>query len=156
KTAKSLALGPGDIAKQINLSWYWDLPVGRGKHFLSNTSGPLDYLLGNWRFSALQYYQSGDPIAVTTNSGFWPILNPGVPIKAVGGCGDVQPNIAGKSTYLNRAAFQNPPPFSLGNVFVLPTVRGCGYIDEDLGVDKGIAWSKYSHEDVVCHDGRFA
>src|SRR5205814_3283109 len=41
------------------------LPVGRGKHFLHDTGRLVDYALGNWRLSALQYYQSGQPITVT-------------------------------------------------------------------------------------------
>jgi hypothetical protein len=50
QTARALSVMPGsagDIAKQMNLSWYWDLPVGRGKHFFGNTSRALDYLVGN-------------------------------------------------------------------------------------------------------------
>jgi hypothetical protein len=35
------ALSPFDIAKQMNISWYWDLPVGYGKSFLTNA--------GKWR-----------------------------------------------------------------------------------------------------------
>jgi hypothetical protein len=104
QTAKSLAgfnagaVGQsGDIAKQLKLSWYWDVPVGRGKHFLSDANKPLDFLVSNWRFSALQYYMSGQPIGLSTNQsipglgGVWPVPNQGVPIKAVGGCGDVHP-----------------------------------------------------------------
>ena len=132
----------------MNLSWFWDLPVGRGKHFLHDRGRLVDYALGNWRLSALQYYQSGQPITVTSNQSvsslgsLWPVLNLGVPIKAASGCGAVQPNVAGKSAYLNRAAFSDPALFTLGNVSVLSTVRGCGYFDEDLGVDKGFPFGE--------------
>ena len=44
--------------------------------------------------------------------------------------------------YLNRAAFSDPALFTLGNVSVLSTVRGCGYFDEDLGVDKGFPFGE--------------
>ena len=130
--SQAKALAPTDLAKQMNLSWYWDLPVGHGKHFLGNAGKLADSLLGNWRLSAIQSYQGGYPISVNAD------LNLGVPIKAVGSCGDVQPGIPGKDRYLNPAAFFPAPAFTLVNTGTLPTVRGCGYFNEDIGLDKGI------------------
>ena len=133
----------GDIPKQVNLSWFWDLPVGQGKKLLGNISKGVDAIADNWRVSAIQNYQSGQPLALTTSQSVvgigpvWPVLNPGVRIKALGSCGDVH-NITTK--YLNSAAFSDPAPYTLGDVNVLPSVRGCGYFDEDLGADKGISF----------------
>jgi len=59
-----------------------------------------------------------------------------------GGCGDVHPLVARQSAYLNKAAFSDPAPFTLGNTYVLPTVRQCGYFDKDLGVDKGFPFGE--------------
>jgi hypothetical protein len=157
-TAKSLAGngnggGAGDVPKQANISWYWNVPVGHGKRWLTNASTLEDRILGNWRLSGIQAYQSGMPFAVSSNASIpsvgavWPVLVPGVPIKAVSGCGGVHPGVPGSGAYLNTAAFQDPSgptsanpaaPYTLGNVSVLSTVRGCAYFDEDLGLDKQI------------------
>jgi hypothetical protein len=132
----------GDIPKQVGLSWYWDLPVGQGKRVLGAASRPLNYLIGDWRLSAIQNYQSGQPLGITTNQtvpslgSVWPVLNPGVRIRAVGGCGDIH---SGSQQYLNPAAFSDPAPYSLGDIFILPSVRGCGYFNEDLGADKAFS-----------------
>lgn len=132
----------GDIPKQIGISWYWDLPLGRGKSFLGEINPVLNYLVGDWRVSAIQNYSSGQPLAITTNQtipslgSVWPVLNHGVPIKAVGGCGDIH---SGSQPYLNSAAFSDPAPYTLGDTFILPSVRGCGFFNEDLGADKAFS-----------------
>jgi hypothetical protein len=154
-TAKSLtgfnggAVGQGgDVAKQLKLSWYWTVPVGRGQRILPGMNRALDYVVGNWRVSAIQTYQSGQPISVTTNVSVagigtaWAVRNNNVPMMASGGCSDIQPGITGKSAYLNRGAFSDPAAFTLGDTFVLPNVRQCGYLNENLGLDKGVPFGE--------------
>jgi len=114
----------GDVPKQMNLSWYWDVPVGKGKHFLGNAGKSVNYVLGNRRLSAIQYHQAGVPIAVTSNQSIpslgatWSVLNQGVPIVS------------------------DAAQFTLGNVYVLPTVRACPFMNEDISVDKGITFAE--------------
>ena len=133
-----------DTPKQAALSWYWDVPVGKGKRYLTNAGVIADRMFGNWRLSGIQHYAAGSPIAVSTNEsipslgGVWPVLVNGSTIKKSGGCGSVRPGVPGQSAYLNAAAFADPAPFTLGNVSVLSTVRACGSLDEDLGIDKEI------------------
>jgi len=131
-----------DIARTINLSWYWAMPVGRGQHFLANASKPLDYLVGNWRWSAIQSYQSGRPIGISAD------LNQGVPIRQASGCGAIQPKNPGQDVYLNPAAFSQPAPFTIANTSELPSVRGCGYFDEDLGLSKGFPFGESRRVEV--------
>lgn len=135
----------GDIPKQINLSWYWDLPLGRKKHFLAAISRSMDYLIGNWRLSAIQNYQSGGVIGVTTNDtvpgigSVWAVRNASVPVLAVSSCSNIR---SSNTAYLSRAAFSDPAPYTLGNVYVLPNVRSCGYFNEDVGVEKGFSFGE--------------
>jgi hypothetical protein len=133
----------GDIPKQMNLSWYWNLPVGRGKRFLDAASGPINAIVGDWKVSAIQYYQDGVPLAVTSNEtipsigAIWPVRNPSVPFTLVRSCTGIH---SGADRYLNPAAFSDPAPYTLGNVSVLPTARACGYFSEDLGAEKGFSF----------------
>lgn len=43
----------------------WDLPVGRGRRFLSNLSPVLDVLLGGWQLAAVNSVFAGDPVTFT-------------------------------------------------------------------------------------------
>lgn len=39
----------------------WDLPIGRGKKFLTDTSNALDYAIGGWQVNSTTSWQSGLP-----------------------------------------------------------------------------------------------
>jgi hypothetical protein len=143
QTAK--ALSPRDEAKILAVSWTYDLPFGKGKHFL-NSSNALDKIFGNWKLSAIQNYWSGQPVVVSTEASIpfasvWPVLVPGVSQRGVSCSNYVfgDPN----SSILNRAAFATPAAFTFGNVKVLPSMRGCGYAEEDFGLDKEIRLTEH-------------
>jgi hypothetical protein len=126
----------GDKPKILNFSWVWNVPIGSKKRYLSGAKGALNQIVGGWTVTANQTYQSGSTLRVTSDQtipglgAVWPVLVPGVPVKAVGGCGDID---AGNpsSRYLNLNAFRDAAPFSLGNVSMLPTARRCGFLNED-------------------------
>jgi hypothetical protein len=46
-------------------SLVWDLPVGRGRKFLSSASGLKQALLGGWQLSAINFMWAGEPITLT-------------------------------------------------------------------------------------------
>jgi hypothetical protein len=46
---------------RFTLNGIYDLPFGRGKHFVTNASKPLNYLIGGWQLATIG----------TWNSGFW-------------------------------------------------------------------------------------
>ena len=53
--------GPSEFntPQRIGVSYVYELPFGKGKSML--TSGPLSYVLGNWRTSGVYTYYSGIP-----------------------------------------------------------------------------------------------
>jgi hypothetical protein len=53
-----------DLTHNFKMSWVYELPFGKGKRYV--TSGVGSALLGDWRFSAVQFYSSGFPIALGT------------------------------------------------------------------------------------------
>jgi hypothetical protein len=125
----------------LRFSWVYELPVGKGKRFLANSSGPLDKILGGWQLAGVQNYNSGRPIAIssTTTNGVtsgaaWPVLNLGVPIVANKCSSALQ-----STPYLNAKAFSDPAPFTIGNYKYLSQVRQCGYLNEDLELSKTVA-----------------
>ncbi len=52
----------------FKLSTIWQIPVGRGRHFLSNASRLVDAVLGGWQHTFLLQYGSGLPWTLPTNA----------------------------------------------------------------------------------------
>ena len=45
----------------FNMNNVYELPVGRGRHFLKNAARPVDAILGGWQLSNIWLWQSGIP-----------------------------------------------------------------------------------------------
>ena len=73
-----------DIPQRLVVSYILDLPVGRGKHFLGNTSDAVNAIVGGWNVAGINSFQSGFPLAI--------IASP-TPISAVYGGGTPRPNV---------------------------------------------------------------
>ena len=51
-----------DIKHAFSASWVWDLPVGRGRQFLSKAPGLIDSVIGGWSLSGIGRIQGGIPM----------------------------------------------------------------------------------------------
>ena len=71
------SIGYYDITHNFKLGLVYDLPVGKGRKYL--THGIANTVLGGWRVSAIQYYASGRPIGI--NSGIDLPISPNVGIR---------------------------------------------------------------------------
>ncbi len=95
-----------DIPKVLHLSGVYELPVGHGRQFLSNSRGVVDAILGGWSTNWILTLQNGQPgtvpCAISTTSGFgcYALVVPGPDIN--GGPHNVD-------QWLNPAAFASPP-----------------------------------------------
>ena len=52
-----------DIPHIVTWSTVWELPFGRGKHWMQD--GPLSWVLGNWQLNSMLLARSGQPFTVT-------------------------------------------------------------------------------------------
>jgi TonB-dependent Receptor Plug Domain len=61
--------GPSDfdIPNRVSISYVYQLPFGHGKPMLN--SGPVAWILGDWRTSGVYSYYSGHPFQVNENDG---------------------------------------------------------------------------------------
>ncbi len=66
------SIGQFDQTHVLKFATLYNLPFGKGEKWL--TSGILAYVVGGWRLSAIQVYNSGTPIALTRNNPL-PIFN---------------------------------------------------------------------------------
>jgi Carboxypeptidase regulatory-like domain/TonB dependent receptor len=140
-----------DTRHNITADAVWQLPVGKGKSFMTNASKAADAILGGWQLSGIFRWNTGlpqfDPFDDARWATNWNVqagvtaVNPvatcpdrpkvGTP-KLFGGCGDIN------QIYQN---FRNAYPGESGqrNPFRLP-----GYVDLDLGLGKSwkMPWSE--------------
>ena len=109
RLAKSLS--PGNLPQRLAIAFNYELPIGPGKPFAENATGPVGKLLGGWHLNGVLDYASGDPITVEIANAL-PLFNdlnlpdvvPGVPQT-------LDANEPG-AQYLNPQAFAVPPPFT--------------------------------------------
>jgi hypothetical protein len=117
------------------LSSLYELPFGRGRHFGSNWSRPLDFALGGWQVNGIYALQSGLPFSVCVDG------------SPAGNCvtradlvGKTQVNPGNLAHYIVASAFATPA--KTGGVFNAPgtagrdILRGPGSSNMDLSVSK--------------------
>ncbi len=160
------AVSSEDVPQNFVISYIYNLPLGRGKHFLSNSPKLVDAIVSNWSISAIQHYQSGQPISIFGATGI-PGKNSSVRFDRVAGQSvknsayknPLNFNNSSNATacatgYFNCNAFYDPNlfqnrdpngvgasgegnPWRFGN---MPRnsadIRGPGYADEDFGISK--------------------
>jgi len=59
------SIGQFDVTHDFKFAGVYDLPFGKGRAYLR--SGPAAYILGGWRLSSINVYDSGTPVGVSTN-----------------------------------------------------------------------------------------
>jgi hypothetical protein len=63
--AADKADGTFDFRHIWAFSYYYQLPFGQGKKFLTSASGPLNQIVKGWEFTGIIHYNTGAPINVT-------------------------------------------------------------------------------------------
>lgn len=153
------ALSINDYPQTLTLSYEYELPVGPGKKFV-NVHGAAGKVLGGWEVAGFQSYQSGPPSIIASGDNplnpyagpnsylTRPNIVPGVPKRSVAFReGKWNPNgtIVNGVDYgavNNVAAWSNPAsntlnPWTFGDAPATDgTVRGFGWLDEDISVIK--------------------
>lgn len=141
------ALSQFDIPQRVVLAWTYDLPFGKGKQF-ANKGGAVNELAGGWKIAAVQKYQSGTPLSVSspgwtsgifaggegaTGSSSRPNIVPGQSVGALHG-----KYVWGHSRLLNQAAFTPAPNFTFGDAPRALGAREFFNNSEDFNVAKAI------------------
>jgi hypothetical protein len=133
------AVAAFDTPHYLNVTGLWDLPIGKGRQFLTG-GGVLAGILGGWQINTIASIQSGAPLGMTTAS------------NTLGNYGSVQrPNWSGQSPeisgdagdrvdrWFNTAAFSLPAPFTFGNTpRLIANLRGPHMANLDLSIFKRI------------------
>jgi hypothetical protein len=131
-----------DVPHILSLGWVYELPFGKGKAVASGASGFVDKVIGGWKVSAMQTYQSGRPLSVTMPNNMSGLLftNAKFPDKAAKGLTGTFKN-AYTDSYLNQGGWAAPggsaDALAFGNA---PredsSIRGFKYFNEDFSIIK--------------------
>jgi hypothetical protein len=145
------SVGAFDQTHTVKLSTVFELPFGRGKHFLSQ-GRVTNAVLGGWRLSAIQAYNSGFPIGVTSN-GTLPIFN--LANRPLVTTYDWRAPISGSSFDPNKDKFLDPTVFPTQPVGILgnaprknSTVRVFPTLNENVSLAKTFSVTERLRVDV--------
>ena len=133
--------GPSDfdIRQRFVVSPVWELPFGKGKHFLGGAGHLTDLVAGGWSLTTITTFQTGPvgnvtPTNVTADSGLdshygdCDLIGPG----SIYAKGNLRSN---GMLWLNPANFDNPAPNYFGNCG-RNTYHGPGLNNWDIGLLK--------------------
>ncbi len=139
---RNKALSTDDVPQILQISFMYDLPVGKGKHFL-NVGGPVDKVLGGWQLVSLFRISSGVPFWFRSSFCNVPdsFAAACIPAQIAGvnpflqNTGSFDPN---KGPLLNKAAFPDPSTFNFnyGQGPRISNLRGPGYRNQDISLIK--------------------
>lgn len=145
------SIGQYDQTHNLKMSSLYELPLGRGKKWLSG--GWTSHLLGGWRIAAIQTYASGFPIGLTRNNPL-PLFNGATrpqigsydnwraPVKA----GKFDPNV---DQFLDPAKFPaSAQPVGFGNATRYnPKVRAFPNFNENVSLAKSFYFTEQKRLD---------
>ena len=138
-----------DVRHIVNVNGVWQLPVGRGKAFLSDSNKWVDGFLGGWQLSGIFRWNSGLPIwspydtLWATN---WNIQSSGVRLRPIQSCptrgeNGEDPSLFGCDKTYAYQSWRNARPGETGDRNV---IRMPGYVSLDMGLAKsfGMPWGE--------------
>lgn len=108
-----------DVPQRLVLGAVLDLPVGRGKKYVSNVSGAMDKLVSGWGLDTIVTFQRGFPIIIGGCPG--PLSNSGIPNT---GCD--RPDRTAMSHNISGSVGQRLNEWFDTSVFATPTTYGYG------------------------------
>ena len=159
------AVSNQDVPNNFVASYIYELPVGRGKHFLAGTSRPVNAIIGGWRISGVNRYLSGQPVSFFGangipgfDNGIRPNRVPGQAVRRQGafnpllfdnsGTTGYDPTSGACTTGYWNCGFVTDPnpnpgvnvPYVFGNMpRNSPDIRSFPFYDEDMSLAKTFA-----------------
>jgi hypothetical protein len=132
------ALSSFDSRSRFTLSYVVDLPFGRGKHFMSASSGFVDRIVSGWTLNGLFTFQDGFPLALTATPNLTG-LDTGLRPNVVEGCDPVlEGPIQNRLTRaFNTSCYSVPASYTFGGESRTdPVLRGHGTNNIDMALAK--------------------
>ena len=122
----------------------YELPIGKGKQVLANSSRAVDLIVGGWVINTVSVYQSGYPLQISqndTNSQYgYGVQRPNMTSTSPSTNGSVEQRLY---DYINPAAFTAAPAATFGNTpRTLGSLRGPGIKNWDVSIFKNFSFKE--------------
>ena len=137
RAEKSLA--SFDTPDRLVVSYVLDVPVGKGRKYMSNVNGFENAILGGWGAQGVTTIQKGFPLHFGTNSNNTNSYGGGQRPNVVAGCnssvsGSTQTKL---NDYFNTSCFTQPAPYTFGDASRTdPNLRAPGIANWDFSAFK--------------------
>jgi hypothetical protein len=129
--------GEVDLRHRLVTSWIWDLPVGRGRRWLSSAGGPAEAVLGGWQINGITSIYGGLPF--TANSSINTLNGSGAQRADRIGGGTLPRSQRTLQRYFDIEAFTTPRQFVFGNSG-RNILQGPGTVQFDVSTFKNFRW----------------
>ncbi|MBV8073676.1 MAG: hypothetical protein JO270_27530, partial [Acidobacteriaceae bacterium] len=139
------SLATFDVPQRLVVSYVLDLPVGKGKKYLSNVHGFTSALVSGWGIDGILTLQRGTPLFLGTAQNLTGNYDVGSrPNYDLAACPN-GPGTSGSresrlSEWFNPNCFTQPPPFTYGNVGRTLNLRTDGIRNFDFALFKRTAF----------------
>jgi hypothetical protein len=127
---------PNDVPQALNLTFVYEIPVGRGRLLGKNWNHLTDALLGGWQVNGIMTLQSGMPLALSTQDtshAGGAVLRPNSNGQSAALGGSVESRL---NEYFDTSVFSQPAPFTFGNTGRTINVLGPGPHNLDFSAFK--------------------
>ena len=127
-----------DSPRRLVTSAVYELPVGKGRHFLSSMPRGLDAVFGGWQINGIMTFAKGLPIQISNGGNTTGLNSPGIWATDNG----QNPALGGAiknrlNEYFVQSDFSQTPNYAFGNVpRFLPNVRNPGIHNLDASLFK--------------------
>jgi hypothetical protein len=133
-----------NVPQRLVMSGIWDVPVGRGQHYLQRANRALDGVIGGWQVSAIVTFAAGNPFTVWAPNRSGAVFTDFRADRLCDGRGGLSnTDLRTNGGYaLNPECFAAPAPglFGTSGVGIL---NGPGVNNWDIGLAKNLSLSEF-------------
>ncbi len=134
-----------DVPQHLVVSYVLDVPVGRGRKFLSSAHGIVQQTIGGWGVEGVTTVQSGFPLHFGTNSNLTNSFGGNSRPNVIAGCDKSTSGSASARVdeWFNTSCFTQPAPFTFGSEGPNdPNLRGAGVANWDFSTFKNFTFGE--------------
>ncbi len=133
----SRAIAQTDIAHRFVISYIYELPFGRGRHWGNNVSGLLNGMIGGWQINGITSYQSGLPLAIAASNTAG-LFSPRTSANNNGRSGRIEGRPQDRlARWFDTSVFSQPAAFTFGGAGArIHDLRADGVRNHDLSLFK--------------------
>ena len=135
-----------DATNRSSLAISYDLPFGKGRHYMSHANRLVDYAFGGWSINSSSVFNGGFPLQVTQSSNNNSVIfaasqrpNATGTNPAVGGTKSQWIDGANGVYYISPTAFSAAPALTFGNISRTLSLRTLRQVNWDMSVFKTFA-----------------